>query len=161
MANLTFNPSDHNSDKPYYTVGTRIAGPGDVEYEYVKVVDLDLAVGDVVLRTATSGTVTKDYTGGTAHLGLCAGVALGTVTAGNYGVIQRRGACATVKCASTVVAGDLLAAPDATDGRASEPVCTGAAGATLGAQVIDAIKRLGVATGTAASNVCSAYLSCL
>ena len=77
-------------------------------YRYVQVEDLDLAANDVVsFSDATGGEVTKDRAGGSAISHDFAGVAVNTITDGNYGWVQIKGlaTCRVLKNTS-VAAGD-------------------------------------------------------
>ena len=77
-------------------------------YEFVKVVDLDLVVGDVVYPAAVTGTsVTSDYTGGSGLTIRVKGVAIAAVdiSAAPYCWIQRAGVVSTLGDGS-VAAGD-------------------------------------------------------
>lgn len=158
MANVTYNPADYNSGVMHMALGTRVKGPEDKEYIYVKVVDLDLVAGDVCLQTATKGTVTKDYTGGTAHLSRAAGVALCAVTAGNYALLQTKGYLATVNVHADTVAGSILCPPSATDGRAEvwAPTTTTA----TDTQLFQGNNSFAKASAADTSNIAPAYLYC-
>lgn len=127
------------------------------EFIYAKAVDLALVAGDVCLQTATKGTVTKDYTGGTAHLSRAAGVALCTVTAGNYCILKRKGYLATVNVHADTVAGSILCPPSATDGRAEVWAPTTTA-ATL-TQLLQGANAIGVAAAADSSNVAPVFLA--
>jgi hypothetical protein len=116
MASITVYPkSDANDPEARLEAGTAW-NQGSSSFRYVQVEDLALAAGDVVeLSDATGAEVTKDRAGGSSLGRLTvAGVALGTVSDGNYGVIQT-GGIALAKAASTIASGTRLV-PSATDG---------------------------------------------
>jgi hypothetical protein len=118
MADIQVYPrEDVNHASPVVGKGTRW-DKGAKSYRYVQVEDMNLAAGDVVeLSDTTGGEVTKDRAGGSSlGRGTVAGVALATVTDANYGVVQV-GGVALVKAATAAVgaAGTMLA-PSATDG---------------------------------------------
>lgn len=157
MSRIFHNPAYHDSADPKANVMDTWERQGKT-YRYVKVVDLAAAAGDVLIYTATEGNVTKDYTGGTAHVGLVAGVALGTITAGQYGIIQTRGYCPSVNVDANCVAGSVLVCPATADGRGDlwAPTTTAA---TL-AQLLDGAKRFGVALAADTANYAPAILLC-
>lgn len=101
MADIMVYPkSDANDASPRLSAGTRW-DQGSASYRYVQVEDLNLAKGDVVELSDTTGAeVTKDRAGGSSlGRGTVAGVALATVTDAQYGVIQT-GGVALVKVAN-------------------------------------------------------------
>jgi hypothetical protein len=64
----------------------------DKQYRYVQVEDMNLAAGDVVsFADATGKEVTKDRAGGSSISHDFAGVAVNTLTDGNYGWVQIKG----------------------------------------------------------------------
>ena len=86
-------------------------------YRYVRVVDLDVADGDVVEMASTSQfDVTKDRAGGSSVGRVVAGVAIGTITAGNYGWIMVSGIHDAVKTDGGVVKGEALVPHATSDG---------------------------------------------
>lgn len=86
-------------------------------YKYYKVKDLDLAANDVVEYSTTTSAVTKDRSGGTSIGRTSAGVAVATITAGNYGMIQTDGkATLKVPAAGVLAAGDLITTHATSDG---------------------------------------------
>jgi hypothetical protein len=91
---------------------------GDI-YRLVKVVDANLAAGDVVTwASLTNKTVTKDRVGGSAASPLLyAGVALATVTANNYGYIQVLGEVPSIAVPTGTAAGVTMALDPTTDGQ--------------------------------------------
>lgn len=119
MATISTYPRDDSNDtSEQISAGTRYdLGAGD--RRYVQVEDMALAANDVVtLSDVTGGEVTKDRSGGSSiGTNAVAGVALATVSDGNYGVIQT-GGVATMKVAANtaIAAGDLLAADGTNDG---------------------------------------------
>ena len=89
----------------------------DKSYRYFKVKDLALAAGNVVEYSTTSGAVTKDRSGGTSVGRTSAGVAVGTVTSGNYGWVQTSGrASVTVPAGVAIAAGALVTTHATSDG---------------------------------------------
>jgi hypothetical protein len=87
-------------------------------YKYILVEDMNLAVGNTVEFSDTTGwEVTKDRAAGSSLGRAFAGVALGTVTDGQYGVVQIGGvATVTVPASVTVAAGDALVNHPTSDG---------------------------------------------
>lgn len=87
-------------------------------YMVALVEDANLAANDVVEYSDTTGyEVTKDRSGGSSLGRIAAGVAVATVTDGNYGVIQRGGvATLKVPAATAVAAGNALVPHATTDG---------------------------------------------
>lgn len=158
MANIKYNPADYNSAVKHMELGTRVQGQEDKVYIYVKVVDLDLVAGDVCLQTATKGTVTADYTGGTAHLSRAAGVALCAVTAGNYCFLQTKGYLATVNVHGDTAAASLLCPPSATDGRAE--VWAPTTEDATSAQLLQGANIFAKASAADSSNIAPAFLFC-
>lgn len=128
MADVSVYPRDEaNDDSPLMDAGTRW-DDGAVSKRYVQVEDAALAANDVVTFSDTTGAeVTADRAGGSqVSANAVAGVALGTVDDGNYGVIQV-GGVATMKVAAAdgaIAAGDLLVVDSTNDG------CVVAASAT-------------------------------
>lgn len=97
-------------------------------YKYVLIEDADVANGDVVEFSDTSGyEVTKDRAGGASIGRVVAGVAVATVTDGNYGFIQVSGKHNKVKTDGNVAAGAVLIPHATYDGKAT----TAAAGSTV------------------------------
>lgn len=94
----------------------------EAEFVYVKVVDLAVAAGDVltVAAAANPWTVTKDRAGGSATAGHpVVGVAVGTISAGQFGFILVKGYHPSVKdTGGAVAAGDRLVADPVNDGSA-------------------------------------------
>lgn len=97
-------------------------------YKYVLIEDADVANGDVVEFSDTSGyEVTKDRAAGSSIGRVVAGVAVATVTDGNYGFIQVFGRHPSVKTDGGVAAGDVLVPHATYDGKAD----TAASGSTV------------------------------
>lgn len=89
-------------------------------YRYYKIKDLTLASTQVVEYSTTAGAVTKDRAGGSSVGREVAGVAAGTITAGNYGWIQVAGTCSVLVPAKGVVsAGQRLIPHPTSDGGVS------------------------------------------
>lgn len=87
-------------------------------YRYVQVEDAALAANVVVEYSDSTGTeVTKDRSGGASIGRTAAGVAVATVSDGNYGWVQVDGvATVLVPAATAVAAGDLLTTHPTSDG---------------------------------------------
>lgn len=101
-------------------VGNIFDSPDGKKYKWVKVVDVDLAVGYVVTPASVDGTeVTADRSGGSQLALRGIGVALGTVdiSATPYCFVQIAGV-ADVYSDGSVAAGEAVVADSATDGLA-------------------------------------------
>lgn len=122
-------PVTSNHDSALLELGTIWQdGSTGKAYKYVLIEDADVANGDVVEFSDTSGyEVTKDRAGGASIGRVVAGVAVATVTDGNYGFIQVSGRHTAVKCDGGVAAGDVLVPHATYDGKAD----TAAAGSTV------------------------------
>lgn len=122
-------PIDSNHDAAKFEPGTIFQdGATGKAYRYVLIEDADVANGDVVEYSDTSGyEVTKDRAGGASIGRVVAGVAVATVTDGNYGFIQVSGRHTAVKCDGGVAAGDVLVPHATYDGKAD----TAASGSTV------------------------------
>lgn len=121
--------ASHNDATPVVPVGTvkRDKATNKV-YKYVQVEDANLAIGDVVEYSDTTGNeVTKDRAGGASIGRVVAGVALGTITDGYYGWIQVGGLNTYCKTDGSVAAGDALVPHASSDGVAD----TAASGSTV------------------------------
>ena len=120
-------PIDSNHDAAKFEPGTIFQdGATGKAYRYVLIEDADVANGDVVEFSDTSGyEVTRDRTGAIGRV--VAGVAVATVTDGNYGFIQVSGRHTAVKCDGGVAAGDVLVPHETYDGKAD----TAASGSTV------------------------------
>jgi hypothetical protein len=96
----------------------RVRWEGNKAYKYILVEDMDIAKGDVVEYSDASGyEVTKDRSGGSSIGRVVAGVAIGTITDGQYGWIQIHGVHTTVKTDGGVAAGDALVPHASYDGK--------------------------------------------
>lgn len=86
-------------------VGTvMIDGSNGKKYRYVQVDDANLAANDVVEYANATGTeVSKDVSGGTVVGRAFAGVAVNTITDGNYGWVQVGGLATCKVAANTAV----------------------------------------------------------
>lgn len=94
-------------------------------YRYVLVEDADLADGDVVEYSDTSGyEVTNDRAGGSSIGRHVAGVAVGTIADASYGYIMVSGRHDAVKTDGGVAAGDYLTAHTSADGQADTATTT-------------------------------------
>jgi hypothetical protein len=88
-------------------------------YKYVLIEDMNVANGDVVEYSDTSGyEVTKDRAGGASIGRSVAGVAVGTITDGNYGYILVQGRHTALKTDGGVASGDALVPHATYDGKA-------------------------------------------
>jgi hypothetical protein len=130
MANLAGLPrntfADHNDATPIVAPGTikRDKATNKV-YKYILVEDANLAVGDVVEYSDTTGyEVTKDRAGGSSLGRIVAGVALGTITDGQYGWIQVAGLNNYVKSDGSVAVGEPMV-PHATSDGVADSVAAG------------------------------------
>lgn len=115
MADISVYPRDDaNESSPSVAVGTRW-DDGAKSKRYVLVEDLALAANDVVTLSDTTGTeVTKDIAGGSSlGRGATAGVALGTVSDAQYGVIQVAGVATMQVPAGVVIAANDMLVPHA------------------------------------------------
>lgn len=85
-------------------------GSNGKAYKMILVEDANLAANDVVEYADSTGyEVTNDRAGGSSLGRTAAGVAVATVTDGNYGFIQVEGvATAKVAAATAISAGDLI-----------------------------------------------------
>lgn len=156
MANeQVYVPTDANDASARMTVGTEWDNAGK-SYRYVLVEDANLAANDVVeFSDATGAEVTNDRAGGASLGRSVAGVALGTVTDGQYGVIQTRG-LATVKVpANTAVAAGNYLVPHATSDGAVAVATT----STLG-QIFAVALAADTATTSAAGTVAARLIRC-
>jgi len=119
MADISVYPrTDANDASPKVAAGTYWED-GAKSYRYVQIEDMNVAAGDVVeLSDTTGGEVTKDRAGGSS-LGrrTVAGVALATVTDAQYGVVQV-GGVVSMKAANATsgVAGTGLVPHPTSDG---------------------------------------------
>lgn len=117
---IGFDPSVYNSTTADYTLGASYWATDGREFRYVKALSA-LAVGDVCCWTATtptSYTVSQSKTA--PALDYCpAGIAVGTITSGNYGFILVKGYHASVKdAANACTAGAKLRVMTTTAGNA-------------------------------------------
>lgn len=158
MANVQVNVSlTDNSATARHTLGDIHFESGKA-YRYVLAEDADLAAGDVVEFSDTTGyEVTNDRSGGSSVGRVVAGVAVGTITDGQYGWIQVSGV-GTVKTDGGVSAGDALVPHASVDGQAD----TAASGSTVTnteAQVFG--YALATDTGTTSAGTTTAMIRCL
>ncbi len=128
--------ASHNDATPVVPAGTvkQDAGTSKV-FKYVQVEDANLAIGDVVEYSDVTGKeVTKDRAGGSSIGRVVAGVALGTITDGNYGWIQVSGLNTYCKTDGSVAAGEAIVPHASTDGVA-DSVASGSTVVNTEAQV--------------------------
>lgn len=159
MANKQVSyPLTSNHDTAKLEPGVIIESGADGKmYKYVLIEDADIANGDVVEFSDTSGyEVTKDRTAAIGRV--VAGVAVATVTDGNYGFIQVFGRHTAVKCDGGVAVGDVLIPHATYDGKAD----TAAAGSTVANTEGQRFAFALAADDTSASTaVCVADIRCL
>lgn len=87
------------------------------QYRYVRVEDMNLAANDVVtFSDATGSEVTKDRAGGSSLGSTFAGVAVNTLTDGNYGWVQIKGLATCKVAANTAIAAGDRVQVSSTDG---------------------------------------------
>lgn len=92
-------------------------------YRYFRVKDVACAAGSVVEYSSSANCVTPDRAGGTSIGRVVAGVAVATISVGNYGWIQVAGTCSVLVAAKGVVAAGNPLAPHATsDGAVTSTV---------------------------------------
>lgn len=137
----------------------RVRWEGGKAYKYILVEDANIANGDVVEFSDTSGyEVTKDRSGGSSIGRVVAGVAIGTITDAQYGWIQVSGRHTAVKTDGGVSAGDVLVPHASVDGQAD----TGTSASTV---VITAGQRFALAlatdSGTTSAGTTVADIRCL
>lgn len=131
---------------------------GDKAYKYVLVEDANLAKGDVVEYSDVTGyEVTKDRAGGSSLGRFVAGVAITTITDGQYGWIQVSGVNEYVKTDGGVALGDRLVPHASSDGVADTEANASTVVVTSG-QVFGF--ALNTDTATTTTN-CKAMLRCL
>ena len=147
------NFASNNDASPLYKPGTVVEdqNTGNV-YKYILVEDANLAIGDVVEFSDTSGyEVTKDRAGGASLGRIPAGVALNTITDGQYGWIQVAGLNTYTKTDGSVAVGDALVPHASADGQAD----TATSGSTV---VITAAQTFGYALVADTTSACSAVM---
>lgn len=111
----------------------RVRWEGGKAYRYVLAEDANLANGDVVEFSDTSGyEVTNDRSGGSSIGRVVAGVAIGTITDAQYGWIQVHGRHTAIKTDGGVAAADVLIPHATKDGRADTAVASSTATNTEG-----------------------------
>lgn len=155
------------SRKLFSNDATAMVEPGTIwqdgttgkSYKYVLVEDANLAKGDVVEYSDTSGyEVTNDRSGGNSIGRFVAGVAITTITDGQYGWIQISGKVANVKTDGAVAKGDRLVPHATVDGRAD----TEANGSTV---AVTSGQVFGVAladdAGTTTAGTVVAFITCM
>lgn len=86
----------------------------NAEYRYYQVKDLALSANRVVEYSTTTDAVTMDRAGGTSIGRTVAGVAVATVSAGNYGWVQVSGSVSALTPAAIAIAAGDLVVPHAT-----------------------------------------------
>ena len=138
----------------------RVRWEGGKAYRYVLVEDANLANGDVVEFSDTSGyEVTNDRAGGGSIGRVVAGVAIGVVTDAQYGWIQVSGRHTAVKTDGGVAAGDNLVPHTNKDGKADTGTSASTVVITAGQVFGHALAADTDSTTTAGTVV--AMISCL
>lgn len=113
------NFTEYNDATPKFTPGLVVTDRLGKVYKYVRAEDANLAVGDVVEYSDTTGyEVTKDRAGGSSIGRVVAGVALGTITDAYYGWIQVAGLNTYTKTDGSVAVGEALVPHATADGQA-------------------------------------------
>jgi len=145
--------ASHNDETALFTPGTVHQDKATSKvYKYVRAEDANLAVGDVVEYSDTSGyEVTKDRSGGASLGRIAAGVALGTITDAYYGWIQVQGLNTYTKTDGSVAVGEALVPHASADGQA-DTVASGSTVANTEAQVF------GYALVADTTSACSAVM---
>lgn len=123
-APLPYDPETYNSTRKEAQPGMLFQGTWGADgrvglFMYVRAEDADLADGDVVYPAdATMTEVTKDISGGSRVGDKAVGVAVGTITDGNYGLVLVRGYHDAVKtdAGDDIAAGNALVGDVNTDG---------------------------------------------
>lgn len=109
-------------------VGTIMDGV-DKQYRYIRVEDANLAANDVVEYADATGTeVSKDVAGGSVVGRQFAGVAVNTITDGNYGWVQIKGLATCKVLKNTAVLAGQRVKTGTADG------CVAAYAATTGSE---------------------------
>lgn len=128
-------------------------------YRYILVEDQAIANGDVVEFSDTSGyEVSSDRSGGASLGRFVAGVAVGTVSDGQYGWIQVSGRHTAVKTDGAVAAGDRLVPHATADGQA-DTEASGSTVAVTSGQVFGF--ALATDSGTTSAGTVAAMIRCL
>jgi hypothetical protein len=142
----------NNDASPLYAPGLVVTDRLGKTYKYVRAEDANLAVGDVVEYSDTSGyEVTKDRAGGASLGRIVAGVALGTITDAYYGWIQVAGLNTYTKTDGSVAVGEALVPHASADGQA-DTVASGSTVVNTEAQVF------GFALVADTTSACSAVM---
>lgn len=133
-------------------------GANGKKYRYVLAEDANIATGDVLEYSDTSGyEVTNDRAGGSSIGRVVAGVAIGTITDAKYGWIQISGRHASVKTDGGVTAGQGLVPHATSDGRADSEANGSTVTVTSG-QVFG--YALETDDGTTSAGTCAAIINC-
>lgn len=120
MPRVGFDPSVVNDSPAAFAAGTFVLGDvlnhlGNL-YRYIKVVDITTVNGDLLTAGNADGTTgTKDRAGG-SDIGELkpVGVAMGAITAGNYGFVMVNGVHAAVLDAANAATAGVTLEPHAT-----------------------------------------------
>lgn len=100
-------------------------GSNGKAYRYIRVEDANLAANDVVEYSDATGTeVTKDVSGGASVGRQFAGVAVSTITDGNYGWVQIKGLATCKVAAGTAVLAGARVVTGSADGVVSTQAAT-------------------------------------
>lgn len=159
MAKVNTSFSASNSSTAEHSLGEVMWQFGKA-YRYVLAEDANIANGDVLEYSDTSGyEVTNDRSGGSSVGRVVAGVAVGTITDGQYGWIQVSGRHASIKTDGGVTAGVNLVPHASVDGRADTET-TGSTSTITSGQVF--ARALEADDGTTSAGTCAGMIiNCL
>jgi len=144
--------ASNNDETPLFTPGLIVTDKKGNAFKYIRVEDANLAKGDVVEYSDTTGyEVTKDRAGGASLGRIAAGVALGTITDAYYGWIQVSGLNTYTKTDGSVAVGEGLVPHATADGQA-DSVASGSTVVNTEAQVF------GYALVADTTSACSAVM---
>lgn len=144
---------------PKNRLGAMVTDTNGNLYRYILVEDADLANGDVVEYADTSGyEVTNDRSGGASIGRMAAGVAVGTITDGQYGYVMVSGRHSAVKTDGAVAKGDRLVPHASADGRA-DTEASGSTVAVTSGQVFGI--ALATDSGTTSAGTVAAIVRCV
>lgn len=149
--------STANDASPKMKVGAIVSDVNGKLYRYVQIETQDVAKGDVVEFSDTTGKeVTSDKT---TSLGrFVAGVAVTTITDAYYGFIQVFGKMSAVKTDGAVVKGDRLV-PHASVDKQADTEANGSTVVVTSGQVFGF--ALATDAGTTSAGTVPAFLNCL
>lgn len=116
---------DANDSTVKEEVGILRIEPDGKIYRYILVEDADLAVGDVLEFSDTSGYEVTKAAGSSSVGNKVAGVAINVITDAYYGWIQVSGRHSAVRCDGGVAAGHMLVPHATFTGRADTSLASG------------------------------------